>query len=97
MIEFKIEQYHYTPKTDRPLWCSGMWFAFCYIDNKVHYLRNDGTLHLKMQSGLLHTDGGTYHLTQKDAQKSVERYHATKNEDDKEYCDGTDTGNYCST
>jgi len=57
-------------------WCYNKYYAT--IDG-INYLRNDGKVFNGMQQEVTDLNGGTYFLTQQDAQNCLDRYNATQN------------------
>lgn len=62
-------------------WCYGRFYAAV---GRSQYLRNDGKVFTKMQESVLDTNGGTYFLTQQEAQDCLDRYNATKDDSHKD-------------
>lgn len=62
-------------------WCYGRFYAAV---GRSKYLRNDGKVFTKMQESVLDTNGGTYFLTQQEAQDCLDRYNATKDDSHKD-------------
>jgi hypothetical protein len=58
-------------------WCYGRFYAAV---GRSKYLRNDGKVFTKMQESVLDLNGGTYFLTQQDAQDCLDRYNAAKDD-----------------
>ena len=57
--------------------CYGGYYAAI---GRSQYLRNDGVVFTKMQETVLDLNGGTYFLTQQDAQDCLDRYNAAQHE-----------------
>jgi len=62
-------------------WCYGMYYVGGQASDGGHYkyLRNDGKPFTSMQRNTLDAGGGTYFLTQQDAQDCLDRYNAATN------------------
>lgn len=60
-------------------WCYGKYYI-CKDKTGHRYLRNDGVFKVGMQRSPIDLDGGTYFLTQQDAQDCLDRYNATKDD-----------------
>lgn len=89
-MTFAVHQLHREPE-DKPSvinlvigmleksWC---WKMFYIVDNgdndKITYMRNDGKLFEIMQESSIDLNGGTYFLTQQDAQDCLDRYNAAQ-------------------
>ena len=56
------------------LWCRNMWYAFYGTAEHARYYRDDGKVFSYMQKELLNSDGGTYFLTQEEAQTVLDRF-----------------------
>ena len=62
-------------------WCYGRYYAAV---GRTRYLRNDGKVFTKMQETLLDLNGGTYFLTQQEAQDCLDRYNAAQDQNNKD-------------
>lgn len=70
-----------TNKLLRSDWCFGKYYAYVCGSR---YLRNDGKAMYGMQESVLDLNGGTYFLTQQEAQDCLDRYNATKDDSHKD-------------
>jgi len=61
-------------------WCWKLFYIVAGIDGTHTYMRNDGKLFDKMQESVLDLNGGTYFLTQQDAQDCLDKYNAAKDD-----------------
>lgn len=68
------------------LYGSKKFYISGYIgDNaNAHYMRNDGKLFESMQTSPIDLNGGTYFLTQQEAQECLDRYNAAKDDQNKD-------------
>lgn len=94
MTEFVVEQFYRDKDPDDCIsnriidnlvtsWC---WKKY-YCTTKgfsASYLRNDGKIFALMQESPTDLNGGTYFLTEQEAQDCLDRYNATQNAENKD-------------
>lgn len=74
MSEAKVGQYRIAKHGTKP-WCYGMWFVavinptYPYKSDAQLYVSKKGIASVRMQSDVLDGNGGTYFLTQQEAQE----------------------------
>ena len=77
-LEVKVWEHRFT--SIPPAWCYGKYFVGGQSSNggQYTYLRNDGKKFSSMQRNATDLYGGTYFLTQQDAQDCLDRYNAAQ-------------------
>lgn len=79
-LSVKVWKHEYT--SIPPAWCYGRYYVGGQSNDGGHYdyLRNDGKKFGSMQNNHSDPAGGTYFLTEQDAQDCLDRYNAAQNE-----------------